>query len=154
MWIKALYYRDAGRAWNLVRSLGPLFDTRKDILPPSQFWTEDTIPRAGYRVKLRALVLAPGKDAPYRGIDLVALGRGAARLLEKRTGLVLDWAAGIRNGRVYLLVKPMAYPVDGGRQTGFRPTPEDLEALRKLAPSQKRNPAPSPGKGKARGRGR
>ena len=138
MKVKALYYRDADRAWDAVRSLGMLFDARKDVLFPSRFWTEETVPKAGYRVKLRVIVLFPGKDAPYRGTDLVALGRGAARLLEERTGLVLDWAAGIRNGCVYLLIKPMAYPTRGGRMVGFRPEPEDLDALRELVPSRKR----------------
>lgn len=146
MRVKALRYRGVEEAKNLVFSLNPLFDARKELLHPSQFWTEGAIPAAPHRIKLRSLILFPGKDAPYRGIDLVGLGRRAARLLEERSGLVLDWAAGIRGGYVYLLVKPMAWPAKGGRMVGFRPGPDDLEALRGLVPSS--------GRRKSRERGR
>lgn len=51
---------------------------------------------------------------------------------------MLDWAAGIReSGAVWLFVKPWALDAKTWRRVWWRPGPEDLDALRRLAPGEK-----------------
>ncbi|MEW5763200.1 MAG: hypothetical protein AB1776_08385 [Bacillota bacterium] len=109
-------------------------------LVPSRFFTRGTYPAARWQVKLYALVLHPGRawydiDPWNRSEDVALL---AARLLQERRGLWLDWAAGYRaSGAVWLFVKPWAYDRETGKRTWFRPGPEDLAALRALCPAEK-----------------
>ncbi|MDK2784786.1 MAG: hypothetical protein PWR11_652 [Bacillota bacterium] len=80
-------------------------------------------------MNLYLVILAPGAGVG----DPAALARRAARLLEERNGLVLDWAAGFRaSGAVWLLVKPWAREAGTMRRVRYRPSKDDLAALRLL----------------------
>ncbi|MGQ9756140.1 MAG: hypothetical protein ACUVRF_09325 [Desulfotomaculales bacterium] len=128
----------------LLQSFRRLGDGRLEWphLAPSRFFTRGTYPAARWQVKLYVLVLHPGQawydaDRFHRPED-VALT--AARLLQERRGVWLDWAAGYRaSGAVWLFVKPWAYNQETGRRVWFRPAPEDLAALRETIPKSARS---------------
>ncbi|MGB9792599.1 MAG: hypothetical protein ACPLTR_08500 [Thermacetogeniaceae bacterium] len=102
---------------------------RSRWIKPSDFWKEGTYHPSPRFANCCLIILWPPA-----GADGVALARRAARLLEERNGLMLDWAAGIRaSGAVWLLIKTRALDVEASRFVRFRPSPEDLEALRGLA---------------------
>ncbi|WP_205664712.1 hypothetical protein [Ammonifex thiophilus] len=56
-----------------------------------------------------------------------------ARLLERRAGVVLDWAAGVRHsGAVWLLVKARTYKEPDLRVVRYGVQADDLRAMRWL----------------------
>lgn len=125
--VRALAVRDARRAWGMVRSCPVLLDAAGWVAP-SEFWRPGTFPAARHRVKLYVLLLRP------RGGGSEGLARAAVGLLERRHGVVLDWAAGVRrNGCVWLFVKPLARCARSGKARAWRPGPDDLAALRGMA---------------------
>lgn len=127
MRVKALAVRDSEKAWDLVRSCPVLADA-SGWVTPSEFWRPGTFPAARRRVKLYVLVLRPAGGGDEEA------ARAAAALLERRSGLVLDWAAGVRkSGNVWLFVKPLARCVRSGKARSWRPGPGDLAALREMA---------------------
>ena len=80
-------------------------------------------------MNLYLVVLVPGAWPA----DPAALARRAARVLEERNGLLLDWAAGFRSsGAVWLLIKPWARDRGTMKRVRYRPSKDDLEALRSL----------------------
>ncbi len=66
------------------------------------------------------------------------MGRKAARALERRKGLVLDWAGGVRKSGVWLIVKTLAADAATGRNREFRLDRDDLAALREVVPKKGR----------------
>jgi len=116
-----------------------LIDRRSDlpVVRPEEFFAPGTYPWLPRAAKVYALLLLPAREWPG---DRTMLAFDAAALLEERAGVMLDWAAGIRNsGAVWLFVKPWALDAKTWRRTWWRPKPEDLEALRGLAPGGKGN---------------
>ena len=129
--VRAWVLRKPEKIERLVRKLAPLFDWRSEDLTPSRFWREGTYFAHPARAKAVVIVLKPG-----RPVDPVNLGRKAARALEKRRGLVLDWAAGARASGVWLVVKTLAADAATGQNREFRLDREDLAALRELVPKR------------------
>jgi hypothetical protein len=127
--------KDQKKIEKLLALLSPLFDAEREDLSPSDFWTPGTYYR--HRAKPKALVV---NLAPEKRTNLVALGRRAARLLEERTGLILDWAAGLsRDGsRAVLVIKTLAGDANTGRNRELRAAPEVLEEISRLAPGKGR----------------
>ena len=137
--VKAMAVRKLDATKRLLKSFRLLGDAQLEYphLRPSEYMTPGTYPAPRLMPKLYALVLHPGKawyDAdPWNRPEDVALD--AAGLLARRHGAWLDWAAGYRaSGAVWLFVKPWAYDRETGKRVWFRPTPEDLAALRALCP--------------------
>ena len=128
--VKAVAVRDPGKAMRIARSLRRLVDRYRDDVKPSEFWTPGTWHPGPRYVNLYLVVLKPdGGPLP----DPVAFAREAAGLLEKRNGLLLDWAAGFRaSGAVWLLVKPWARELGTMRRVRYRPSKDDLAVLRSL----------------------
>lgn len=127
--LKAVAIRDPGKAKRIAQSLRRLIDRYRDDLLPREFWTPGTWHPGPRYVNLYLVILAPGAGAG----DPAALARRAARLLEERNGLVLDWAAGFRaSGAVWVLVKPWAREAETMRRVRYRPSKDDLAALRLL----------------------
>lgn len=111
-----------------------LIDRRSDLpaLRPEEFFAPGTHPWLPRAAKVCVLLLLPAREWPG---DRTVLALDAAALLEERAGVMLDWAAGIRqSGAVLLFVKPWALDAKTWRRTWWRPGPEDLDALRGLAP--------------------
>ena len=126
MRVKALAVRDPDKAWDLVRSCPVLLDAA-GWLSPSEFWRPGAFPAARRRVKLYVLAMRP------KGGGDEETARAAAGLLERRSGLVLDWAAGVRkSGNIWLFIKPLARCARSGKARAWRPGPGDLEALREM----------------------
>lgn len=139
MRVRALAVAKEGTAMRLLTSFRRLMDARSDWpwLRPSEFFTEGTYPAAKWQVKLYCVVLQPAEGAWRLRPEDLALE--AARLLEERRGVVLDWAAGFRKGgAVWLFLKPYAWDRATWKRAWFRPGPEDLDALRGLCPSRPR----------------
>ncbi len=127
--------KDQKKIERLLVMLSPLFDAEREDLSPSDFWTPGTYYR--HRAKPKALVM---NLAPARKTGLVTLARKAAKLLEERTGLILDWAAGVsRDGsRAVLVIKTLAGDAKTGRNRELRATPEILEEIARLVPGKGR----------------
>lgn len=141
MYLKAWLVKKPSQLAGLARRLGVLFDSGRSDLPHGLFWQPGTYFTHPARNKAVVLVLLP---AP--GPDKVALGRRAARLLEARKGLVLDWAGAARRGGVWLIVKTLASDARTGKNREVRLDRSDLAAIRALAPSRRR-PGRRRGKG-------
>lgn len=130
MYVRAFLLCDLRRLKSLAGRMAPLFDTRRRDLQARDFWQDETY--FTHPARAKAVVIAM---RPVRHLDKVALGRAAARLLEARHGLVLDWAGGVRESGVWLITKTLAADAAGaGRNREFRLDREDLAALRGLAP--------------------
>jgi len=158
MMVKAMAISRQETASKILNSLAPLSDARLDFphLRPGAFFAQGTYPAAKWQVKLYAVLLHPGREVTgdpwYSPWSLAAR---AARTLEARRGLALDWAAGARrNGLVWLLVKPYAVDEKTGKRVWFRPSPDDLAALRKLVPSRPKERGASGGRSAERRRQR
>jgi len=126
--VRAAMVRSPEKAWRVVRSLRRLCDRWREDLRPSEFWTPGTRHPGPRFVNLYVIVLKPweGKAGPE-------LARAAARLLERRACVLLDWAAGFRSsGTAWLLVKPRAADARTFKRTRWRPDKDDLAALRAL----------------------
>ncbi|ACX53243.1 hypothetical protein Adeg_2166 (plasmid) [Ammonifex degensii KC4] len=126
--MRLVVLRDPGKVWRVVRSLRRLVDRYREDLLPSEFWREGTyLPFPRYPNAYLLILWPPG------GTDPVALARRVARLLEKRAGVVLDWAAGIRkSGAVWLLVKARAYKEPDLKVVRYGVQADDLRAIRRL----------------------
>lgn len=128
--VKAVAIRDPDKAMRIARSLRRLADRYRSDLLPSEFWAPGTWHPGPRYANLYLLVLRPG-TGPLP--DPVSFAREAAGLLEKRNGLLLDWAAGFRaSGAVWLLVKPWARELGTMKRVRYRPSKDDLAALRSL----------------------
>lgn len=127
--------KDQQKIERLLTLLSPLFDAEREDLSPEDFWTPGTYYR--HRAKPKALVV---NLVPARKTGLVLLARKAAKLLEERTGLILDWAGGIsRDGsRAALVVKTLAGDARTGRNRELRATPGMLEEIARLVPGKGR----------------
>ena len=112
--------------------MGVLFDAGCRDLDPDRFWKPGSYFTHPARAKALVLVFLP----PYE-LDRVVLGRRAAGLLEARKGLALDWAGKDRHSAVWMIVKTMASHLKTGRNRELRLSPDDLAALRSLAPGRK-----------------
>lgn len=130
MYVRAFLLREPRRVLRLARKLAPLFDARRSDLRAREFWQPGTFFTHPGRVKAAVVVLRPA-----RHLDPVALGRAAAGLLAARHGLVLDWAGGVRESGIWLVIKTLAADANGaGRNREFRLGRDDLAKLRELAP--------------------
>lgn len=128
--VKAVAVRDPNKAMRIVRSLRRLADRYRDDLLPSEFWAPGTWHPGPRFANLYLVVLRPETGVLRDPVDFA---REAARLLEERNGLLLDWAAGFRaSGAVWLLIKPWARELGTMRRTRYRPSEDDLAALRSL----------------------
>ena len=112
--------------------MGVLFDAGCRDLDHGRFWKPGSYFTHPARAKALVLVFLP----PYE-LDRVVLGRRAAGLLETRKGLALDWAGKDRRSAVWMIVKTMASDLKTGRNRELRLSPDDLAALRSLAPGRK-----------------
>lgn len=123
--VRAWVLRRPEKARALAARLEPLFDRKREGLRAARFWRPETHFSHPARAKAVVVVLRP-----RRRCDPAALGRAAARLLEERKGLVLDWAgAEGRRGSVWLIVKTWAADRESGRGREFRLDVEDIYAL-------------------------
>lgn len=137
--VKAIVLRDPNKVMRVLASLRRLADRYREDLLPTEFWTEGTYHPSPRFANAYLLVLLP--DRKLKRVKQVALARRAARLLEERHGLVLDWAAGFRkSGAVWLVVKVRAMRAGDCRHARFRPDRGDLAALRKLVSAVGRAP--------------
>lgn len=109
-----------------------LFDAGCCDLDPGRFWRSGSYFTHPARAKALVLVFLP-----QHGLDRVVLGRRAAGLLGARKGLALDWAGKDRGSAVWIIVKTMACDLKTGRNRELRLDPDDLAALRSLAPGRK-----------------
>ena len=127
------------RVARLTRRLGTLFDAQRRDLQPVQFWRSGSYFTHPARAKALVLVLLlpPGRNG-------VLLARQAAGLLEARKGLVLDWAGKDRRNGVWIIFKTLACDPKSGRNRELRLDPDDLAALRSLAPGRKARPFSQP----------
>lgn len=127
--VRVVPLRDPAKVMRVLSSLRRLVDAWRDGLKPSEFWAEGTYHPSPRFVNAYLVILWPGKGP----VDRAALARRAARLLEARHGLALDWAAGFRGGgAVWLVVKARAYRAGNYKLARFRPDKGDLAALRGL----------------------
>jgi len=127
--VRAFLLKNPQRISRLANHVAPLFDSKRCNLKGKQFWQPGTYFEHPKRTKAVVLVLRPARD-----LDPVALARAAARLLEARHGLALDWAGGVRGSGVWLIIKTLAADAKGaGRNREFRLNRGDLAALRDLA---------------------
>jgi hypothetical protein len=127
--VRAVAIRDPEKAKRIARSLRRLVDRYREDLKPGEFWTPGSWHPGPRYVNLYLVVLTPGSGSP----DPAALARRAARLLEERNNLLLDWVAGFRaSGAVWLLIKPWAREARTMKRIRYRPSPDDLAALRTL----------------------
>jgi hypothetical protein len=130
MYARVFYLKNPQRVDRLARSIAPLFDSKREDLKGKDFWQEGTYFTHPKRSKAAVVILRPD-----RGLDPVTLGRAATRLLEARHGLALDWAGGIRDSGIWLVIKTLATDAQGaGRNRELRLDRDDLGALRDLAP--------------------
>lgn len=126
--VRAWVLRRPEKARALAARLEPLFDRKREGLRAARFWRPGTYFFHPARPKAVVIVLRP-----RRPCGPAALGRAAARLLEERKGLVLDWAGGEgRRGSVWLLVKTWAADRESGRAREFRLDVQDIYALAEL----------------------
>lgn len=130
--VKVVPLRDPRKVMRVLQSLRRLADHDYDDLLPSEFWTEGTYQLHPRWVNAYLFVLDP-----LPGLDWVAHARRAARLLEARQGVELDWAAGVRkSGQVWLVAKVMAW--EGDRHVRWHPASGDIEALVRMYPPRPR----------------
>lgn len=130
MYVRVFHLKNPQRISRLARNMAPLFDSKRDNLKGRDFWQEGTYFIHPKRAKATVVILRPD-----RGLDPVTLGRAATRLLEARHGLALDWAGGVRDSGIWLIIKTLATDANGaGRNRELRLDREDLAALRDLAP--------------------
>lgn len=122
--VKAWILRRPDRVMALAGSLEPLFDARREGLRAAEWWQPGTYYSHPARAVAVVIVLRP-----RRPCNLVGLGRVAARILEVRKGLVLDWAAAAQKGSVWLLVKTWAADQETGRGREFRLELRDIRIL-------------------------
>lgn len=132
MLVKAWYHKNPLRVYALARRMSVLFDTGRTDLNPRRFWCPGTYFKHPARAKAIILVMVPAK-----GRDSVALGRRAARLLEARKGLVLDWAGADRKSGVWLILKTLAIDAKTGKNRELRLDTDDFAAIRALAPGRR-----------------
>ncbi|WP_449241457.1 hypothetical protein [Desulfoscipio gibsoniae] len=133
MYVKVWLVKKPSHVVGLVRRMGILFDAVRTDLPPGWFWQPGTYFTHPARAKAVVMVLLPEP-----GRDNVALGRRAARLLEARKGLVLDWAGATRRSGIWLIVKTLAIDANTCKNREVRLDRSDLAAIRVLAPGRKR----------------
>lgn len=125
MLVKSVPLRSTKKIYNVARSLRRLVDRYTTDLRPSLFCRAGFHPGPRY-VNAYLLII----DYPYPE-DWVQAAREAARILEVRHGLLLDWVAGYRkSGRIWLIVKVLARDRETLKAKRFRPTVEDFEILR------------------------
>ncbi|NPV72315.1 MAG: hypothetical protein HPY89_00675 [Pelotomaculum sp.] len=110
-----------------MEELAPLVDRYCENLPAEKFWVPGTYFTHPLRAKVVVVDLYPEGDP-------VEAAREAAGILEARTGLALDWAAGVsrtKQGRpkATLVIKTLAADARTGRPREFRPGPDDLKAV-------------------------
>lgn len=130
MHVRVFHLKNPQRILRLAQNMAPLFDSKRDNLRAGDFWIEGTYFTHPKRNKATVVILRPDRD-----LDPVALGRAAAGCLEARHGLALDWAGGVRDSGIWLIVKTLAADANGaGRNRELRLDREDLAALRDLAP--------------------
>lgn len=116
--------RNPQKIRNIARSLRTLCDRASDTLKPSVFTAAGFHP--GPRYVNAYLIIFDGFQGSWR-----IAAREAAAALEKRHGLLLDWAAGFRkSGRVWLIIKTLAKDAKSLKARRFRPAVEDLQLLR------------------------
>ncbi|MEW5935317.1 MAG: hypothetical protein AB1816_17205, partial [Bacillota bacterium] len=89
--VRAWILRRPEKVRALAEALEPLFDRKREGLRAAEFWREGTYFSHPARPKAVVIVLRP-----RRRYDPVGLGRVAARLLEDRHRVVLDWAGSAR----------------------------------------------------------
>lgn len=128
--------KNRGNILALLQELAPLVDRRREDLAPEEFWRPGTYFTHPLRAKAVVIDLYPAGDP-------VKAAREAAETLEARTGLVLDWAAGVgetKGGRpkVTLVVKTLAADARTGKPREFRPRPGDLKAVAVLERGRER----------------
>lgn len=128
MRVKARIIRAPERAARIAASLGRLADRWSESVLPSRFFPRGSGHPGPRYANLYLVLLFPGTGVR----DLVGLARRSAALLERRKGLVLDWAAGFRKRSVWLLIKPWGAEVGRYTRKHFRLEPEDLRALSKM----------------------
>jgi len=114
----------------LLELLEPLIDVRRTDLSADEFWQPGTY--FSHPARQKALI-----TTFYPAGDPVRAAREAAEILEARTGLVLDWAAGVQYtksglAKVVLVIKTYACCAKTGREREFRPGPDDLAAVAEL----------------------
>ncbi|BAF60671.1 hypothetical protein PTH_2490 [Pelotomaculum thermopropionicum SI] len=114
----------------LLQEISPLIDWHTDDLSPEEFWQSGTYFTHPLRNKAIVIDLYPAGDP-------VQAAREAAGGLEARTGLALDWAAGVsrtKAGRpkVTMVIKTLAACARTGKPREFRPGPDDLKAVAAL----------------------
>jgi len=125
--VKALLYRSKAKANKLLASFRYLGLPWSDLPQVTgKEWLSLCAPVPAGRPLLYALVLRPrGRPGTWE------LAREAARVLEERAGVELNWAWALRSsGAVWLLLCPWALD-PAGKPRWYRPGPGDLEALRK-----------------------
>lgn len=125
--VRAWVLRRPEKARALADRLEPLFDRKREGLRAGQFWQPGTYFSHPARAKAVVVVLRP-----RRRYDPVGLGRVAARLLEDRHRVVLDWAGSARGRAVWLLVKTWAADRETGWGREFRLDVQDIYALAEL----------------------
>lgn len=125
--VRAWVLRRPERVQALAARLEPLFDRRRGGLRADEFWQPGTYFSHPARAKAVVVVLRP-----RRRYDPVGLGRVAARLLEDRHRVVLDWAGSARRRAVWLLAKTWAADRETGWGREFRLGLGDIYALADL----------------------
>ncbi|KXG74910.1 hypothetical protein AN618_21350 [Fervidicola ferrireducens] len=125
MMVKGVPLRNPKKIYNVARSLRRLVDRYTTDLRPSVFAKDGFHPGPRF-VNAYLLII----DYPYPE-DWVQAAREAARILEARHGVLLDWAAGYRkSGRIWLIIKALARDRETLKAKRFRPDVEDFEVLR------------------------
>jgi hypothetical protein len=125
--VRAWILRRPEKARALAEALEPLFDRKREGLRVVEFWRDGTYFSHPARPKAVVIVLRP-----RRRYDPVGLGRAAARLLEDRHRVVLDWAGAVRGRAAWLIVKTWAADRESGRGREFRLGLDDIYALAAL----------------------
>lgn len=120
--LKCLALRNQQKILNITRSLHRLADRYSDNIRPSAF-ARGFYPSTRFINCYIVIFTAPGDG-------WVRLAREAAATLEKKHGLVLDWAAGYRWGKVYLLIKALARDRQTFKARRFRLDVDDIKILR------------------------
>lgn len=126
MQVRALLYRSRRKANRLLASFRYLGMPWSDLpCVTGKEWLSLCAPVPAGRPLLYALVLRPkGRPGTWE------LARDAARFLENRAGVELNWAWALRtSGAAWLLLCPWALDATG-KPAWYRPGPADLQALR------------------------
>lgn len=93
--------------------------------------------RAGYFTHFKRPKVVVVVMRPRQRVDPGALARRAARLLEARSGLVLDWCWGEKGESIYLVVKILARD-RAGKNREFWLERDDIWKLKELVPGKER----------------